>query len=127
MNLVDSCGWLEYLADSPRADFYAPAIQDFHDLLVPTICICEVFRKVSSDRGETAALQAVASMAYKATVVDLDVRIAVKAAALGTSEGLPLADSIIVATARLYDAVIWTQDKHLKNLDGVRYLGAEHP
>ncbi len=60
MNLVDSCGWLEYLADGDNAEFYARAILDVDQLLVPTICMYEVFKVVQRQRGEDIALQAVA-------------------------------------------------------------------
>jgi hypothetical protein len=60
MNLVDSCGWLEYFADSSFADFYAPAIENTALLIVPTICLLEVFKRVLQQRGEDAAFQAAA-------------------------------------------------------------------
>jgi toxin FitB len=79
MNLVDSCGWLEYFADSSYADFYAPAIEDTGILIVPTICILEVFNRVLQQRGEDAALQVVAVM-HQGQVVPLSASIALRAA-----------------------------------------------
>ena len=119
-NLVDSCGWLEYFADGPNASFYAPPIENVGRLIVPTICILEVFRKVLRQRGENSALQAVAAM-EQARVVDLDSSIALGAARLGADLGLPLADSVILATARAHKALIWTQDADFKKVDGVRF------
>lgn len=120
MNLVDSCGWLEYFADGPNADFYATALEDPGSLIVPTICLLEVFKQVYQQRGEDAALQAAAAM-HQGLIVPLDASIALRAARLSTDLNLPLADSVILATARTYLGVIWTQDAHFKGLEGVRY------
>ena len=120
MNLVDSCGWLEYFADGPNADFYAAALEDPGSLLVPTICLLEVFKRVYQQRGEDAALQAAAAM-HQGLIVPLDAVIALRAARIGSDLQLPLADSVILATARTYHGVIWTQNAHFKGLEGVRY------
>jgi predicted nucleic acid-binding protein len=121
MNVVDSSGWLEYLADGAHADFFAAAIEDPAALVVPTISMYEVFKRVLQQRGEGDALRAVALMA-QGKVVELDMRTALEAAALSQAEKLPLADSIIWATARLYDATLWTQDSDFEALDGVQYI-----
>jgi predicted nucleic acid-binding protein len=121
MNLVDSSGWLEYFADSPNADFFAPAIEDVPNLLVPTICILEVFRRVLQQRDEKAALQ-VAAIMQQGHVVDMDSAVALYAARVGVDLKLPLADSVILATARMHNATIWTQDEDFKGLEGVRYV-----
>ncbi len=121
MNLVDSCGWLEYYADGSNSDFYAAAIEDTGSLVVPVICIYEVFRKVLQQRGEAQALQAVALM-HQGSVVDLSTTLALSAAKIGAEMKLPLADSIVLATARVHNAVIWTQDAHFKSISGVRYI-----
>ncbi len=124
MNVVDSCGWLEYLADGPNAEFFAPAIEDVPRLLVPTISLYEVFKRVLQQRGESAALQAVAVIA-QGTLVDLGASLALSAASISASVGLPMADSIMLATARSYGAVLWTQDADLKGLDDVRYVARQ--
>jgi toxin FitB len=121
MNLVDSCGWLEYFADTSYADFYAPAIEDTGTLIVPTICILEVFKCVMQQRGEDAALQAVAIM-HQGQVVSLNESIALRAAKVGTELKIPLADSVILATSQTYGAVIWTQDAHFKDIEDVQYI-----
>ena len=121
MNIVDSCGWLEYLADGPNAGYFAPAIENTEKLIVPTICILEVFKRVLQQRGEDAALQAVALM-QQGNVVDLGVGCAMTAAKIGHELKLPLADAVIVATARIHKAVIWTQDSDLKDVEGVKYV-----
>jgi len=121
MNLVDSCGWLEYYADGPNADFYAPAIEDTENLIVPVICIYEVFRKILQQRGEAPALQAAALM-HQGLVVDLSSPLALSAAKIGIGLKMPLADSIILASARAHNAVVWTQDAHFKDIKDVRYI-----
>ena len=98
MNLVDSCGWLEYFADGPSAPFFAPPIEQTEILLVPTICLYEVFKRVLQQRDETLAIDAVALM-RQATVVELTEPIALHAARLSHDRKLPMADSIILATA----------------------------
>jgi PIN domain nuclease of toxin-antitoxin system len=122
MNLVDSCGWLEYLSDGKNSDFFAPAIQDRNNLLVPTICIYEVFKKVFTEMGEDKALQVAALMQKSGKPVDLDTDVAIAAASISATEKFPMADSIILATAHLQEAVIWTEDEHFKGLRKVKYI-----
>lgn len=126
MNLVDSSGWLEYLADGPGADFFAPAIEEVASLVVPTIAILEVGRVVHRQRGEEAALQAMALL-EQATVVELDAELARQAVALGLAHRLPLADSIVLATARAFDAELWTQDGDFEDLPRVHYRPKAKP
>ncbi len=121
MNVVDSSGWLEYLADGPNADFFAPAIEDTAPLLVPSISVLEVFKRILQQRNENDALQAVALM-MGGRVVDLDSDLAIRAATLGHEKKLPLADSVMLATAQKYEAVLWTQDSDFENHEGVRYI-----
>jgi predicted nucleic acid-binding protein len=121
MNLVDSCGWLEYLADGPNASFFAPAIEHTDNLIVPTLCILEVFKRVLQQKGEDAALQAAALM-QQGQVIDLDSTITVTAAKVSHEMKLPLADAVTVATARILNAVIWTQDSDLKGVEGVKFV-----
>lgn len=116
MNVVDSSGWLEYFADSPRADLFAEAIEDTAALVVPVVSLYEVFKKVWRDRGEHLALRCAAQM-QQARVIPLDTALALKAATLE----LPLADSLIYATALQHGALLWTQDAHFEGLPGVRY------
>lgn len=121
MNVVDSSAWLEYFAGAPGADFFTPPIQNLRMLLVPSICLAEVFRWVLREQGEAQALTASAAM-KKGFLVDLDATIAVAAAKIGYELKLPLADSIILATARSFDATLWTQDAHFQNIANVRFL-----
>jgi predicted nucleic acid-binding protein len=120
VNVVDSSGWLEYLADAPGADFFAPAIENTEELLVPTICLLEVARNIFRQRGEDMVLQALALM-QQARVVDLVPEVIRLAARFGMEHRLPLADSVVFATGRLHGALVWTQDSDFKGLNGVRY------
>jgi predicted nucleic acid-binding protein len=120
MNAVDSSGWLEYFADGPNADFFAPAIEDTGELIVPSVSIYEVFKRVLQQRGHDEALQAIVVM-LQGTVADLNTSMALSAARVSIDCRLPMADSIMLATARAYNATLWTQDADLKGLDGVQY------
>ena len=120
MNVVDSSAWLEYFADGPNAGHFAKAIEKPDDLLIPSITLLEVFKRISQQRDESAALQYVAVM-RQSEVVDLNEALALHAAALGLRYKLPLADSVVYATARAAGALIWTQDADFDGLPGVKY------
>ena len=120
MNVVDSSAWLEYFAGGPNAGFFAPAIEDTEELLVPSIVLLEVFKRFLQQRSESDALQAAAIM-RQGTTVDLDGALALSAAKLGITNKLPLADSVILATARRFDATVWTQDEDFDGLPSVKY------
>ena len=120
MNVVDSSAWLEYFADGPNAKHFAKAVENPDELLVPSITLLEVFKRISQQRDESAALQYVAVMRQSA-VVELDVALALRAAALGLRHKLPLADSVVYATAQAAGALVWTQDADFDGLPGVRF------
>ena len=120
MNVVDSSAWLEYFADGPNAGFFAPAIEATEELIVPSIVLLEVFKRLLQQRSENEALQASAVM-RQGMIVDLDGALALSAAKVGVTSKLPLADSIIFATARRFDATVWTQDEDFDGLPGVKY------
>ena len=121
MNLVDSSGWLEYLADGRNAQFFVQAIEDTENLIVSAINIYEVFKRILQQRNEDAALQAAALM-QQATVIDVTSSISMSAAKLSVEPRLPLADSLILTTAQLHNATLWTQDADFKGFDGVQYI-----
>ncbi len=121
MNVVDSSGWLEYFADGPNADFFAPAIEATAELIVPAVTVYEVFKRILQQRSESEALQAVAVMMRGRAAV-LDAQLALTAARVSTHLRIPMADSIILATARTHDAVLWTQDEHFEHIEGVQYI-----
>ena len=114
-NAVDSSGWLEYFADTPRAKLFAAAIDDPDRLVVPVVTVYEVFKTFLRERGEGDALAAVSVM-RSGRVIDLDVSLALEAGRFA----LPLADSLIYATTQRYAATLWTQDEDFKGLAGVR-------
>jgi predicted nucleic acid-binding protein len=121
MNVVDSCGWLEYFAGGPNADFFAPPLESMDGtLVVPTLCLYEVFRNVLVQFGREQAIEK-ASVMRQGNVIPLDEGLALDAAILSHELRLPMADSIILATARHCDAQLWTQDAHFEHLEGVRY------
>ena len=121
MNVVDSSGWLEYLADGPNASFFASPIEDPGSLVVPSISLYEVFKKILLLRGESAALR-VAALMTRGQVTELSAGMALDAAKLSVEIRLPMADSIILATARAHDAILWTQDADFSGMDGVEYI-----
>ena len=121
MNVVDSSGWLEYFAEGPNAEFFAAAIEAKRELIVPVISIYEVFKRVLQQRSEDEALQAVAQM-LQGQVIDLDTALALQAAKTSAELKMPMADSIILTTARVHHAIVWTQDEHFEGLADVRYM-----
>ncbi|MFZ5818830.1 MAG: type II toxin-antitoxin system VapC family toxin [Chloroflexota bacterium] len=121
MNIVDSSGWLEYFAEGRNTDFFAPAVEDTQNLLVPVICIYEVFKKLLQQSGLNEAQIHVSDM-KQGKVIEIDESLALSAATLSADLKLPMADSLILATARLHNATLWTQDEHFKGLDGVEYI-----
>jgi predicted nucleic acid-binding protein len=120
MNVVDSSAWLEYLADGPNANFFAPAIEKTRELLVPAVVLFEVFKKVLRDRSESAALGAISVMQH-GKIVELSGGLASNAARLSHQYKLPMADSIILATARASNAMIWTQDSDFEDMENVKF------
>ncbi len=121
MNVVDSSGWLEYFADEPNARFFARAIENVSELIVPSISLYEVFKRILQQRSEDEALHAITLM-LQGLVVELDSSLSLNAAKLSIDLGLPMADSIILATARAHNAVLWTQDEDFKEIEGVRFI-----
>ncbi|WP_008315304.1 type II toxin-antitoxin system VapC family toxin [Leptolyngbya sp. PCC 6406] len=120
-NVVDSSGWLAYFTDENGPDFFAPAIEDLENLIVPSISLYEVFKHILVRRGEDEALQATGAM-LQGTTVDLNPEIALDAAKLSAQLKLPMADSIILATARKFEAVLWSQDSDFEGLPNVQYF-----
>lgn len=120
MNLVDSTAWLEYFADGPNAGFFAASIEKNAELLVPTIVVYEVYKRVCQQRDDRAALEAI-SVLQHGRIVDLTASVAIIAAQISCEEKLPMADSIILATARAENAIIWTQDADFKDMERVRF------
>jgi predicted nucleic acid-binding protein len=126
MNVVDSSGWLEYFADGPNAEFFAAAIENVEELIVPVISLYEVFKRVHQQRAEGDALQVVAMM-EQGQVIDLNSSLALSAAKISLELKIPMADSLILATARAYEATLWTQDADFEGISGVQYKAKNPP
>lgn len=121
MNIVDSSGWLSYFADEPHAKHFHKPLNDPSSLVIPTVTLYEVFKVVLRESKENEALQAVAAM-QKGKVVGLTPSLAITASKLSLKHNLPMVDSIILATAREHEAVVWTLDSDFKNIGGVKYF-----
>jgi toxin FitB len=123
MNLVDSSGWVEFFFEGRNAAVFCKPILRTEALIVPVVCIYEVFKKVCLAVNEARALQAVAQMKQGKVCVVTD-EIALNAAQLSIQYKLPMADSLIYATAKEHKAVVWTQDVDFKDLPAVNYFPA---
>jgi len=121
MNIVDSSGWLAYFADEPNAKHFLTPLNDTDLLVVPTVTIYEVFKVVLRESSENEALQAAFAM-QKGRVVDLTASMAIAASKISLEHKIPMADSIILAIAKEFEATIWTQDSDFKNIDDVKYF-----
>jgi predicted nucleic acid-binding protein len=115
--VLDSSCWMEFFADTDRADLFATAIEGVEHLVVPVITVYEVVKKLARDAGDEVASAAL-SLMLRGRVIEIDLSLALEASTLG----LPLADSLIYATARRHGAVLWTQDGHFEGLSGVQYF-----
>jgi toxin FitB len=121
MNIVDSSGWLAYFADEPNAKYFLTPLSDAALLVVPTITIYEVFKVILRESSENEALQAVVAM-QQGRIADLNAPLAIAASRLSLEYNLPMADSIILATAHEYKAIVWTQDSDFENISKVKYF-----
>lgn len=120
MNVVDASGWLEYFSDGPDAAFFAQVLQETETLLVPTVTILEVFRRICRSHGEGAALQAAAAM-QQGTVVPLDTPAALEAGRLAVSHDVSASAGAVLAVAERHSATVWTMDERVRHAPGVRY------
>ena len=123
MNIVDTSGWIEYFFSGTNASFFSKPIEDTEHLIVPVICLYEVFKKINIVAGEALALQIIAQM-KQGHVVDLTEDIALRASLISIRHKLPMADSLIYATACARNALLWTQDEHFQGLSGINYKNA---
>jgi len=121
MNIIDSSLWLEYFADTAAGNVISEIIEKIDDLIVPTITIYEVFKKLLFERNEDDALFAIAHM-RQGKIIELTDELSLFAAKTGKDHKLPMADSIIYATSVYFNCTLWTQDKHFLGLESVRYL-----
>jgi predicted nucleic acid-binding protein len=124
VNVVDSCGWLEYFTRGPNAEFFKEPIRDLEHLIVPTISLYEVFKSVMRQKGQGDAERYVALM-REGRVIELDAPLAMYSARTSAENSLPMADAIILATAQAFDATLWTQDADFEGMYGVEYVRAQ--
>ena len=115
--VLDSSCWLEFLMGTARADLFASAIDAPDELRVPVITVYEVIKKIRRELGDDIASNAVVLM-QRSLIIDIDLPVAMKA----LTNGLPVADSLIYATAQSIGAVVWTQDQHFAGLPNVKYF-----
>lgn len=121
MIIIDSCGWLEYFADGVNADFFSTPIKDNSEIIVPTIILYETWKKISRERGEDKAIELVAQLKrYK--IIPLDEELSIAAAKISNENNFAMADSVIMATAKKYNATLWTQDSDFKDFENVKYI-----
>lgn len=125
MNVVDTSAWIEYFGDGPNANEFEDVIKRSEELIVPVLTIYEAFKRLCEIANESTALSIVTVM-MQGEVVELSTSLAIDSARLSRATGLAMADSIILATARAHDAVLWTQDSHFEGLEGVEYRLSSH-
>ena len=121
MNLVDSSTRMEYFADGKNAKHFEPIIQDLKNLVESVINVSEVYKKISQHRDENSAIQAIAVM-QQAEVLEITSQIAIEGSKISIQNKIPMADSLIIASARSVGAKIWTQDYNFKGLDNVMFF-----
>ncbi|MCK5145207.1 type II toxin-antitoxin system VapC family toxin [bacterium] len=121
MNIVDSSGWLEFFSGGANANKFEEPLSDVENLLVPSITIYEVFKVILREKNENSALKGIAAM-KQGQVIDLSAEIAMSGAVISLYNKIPMADSIIWATAKKFDATVWTQDSDFKNMPKVKYF-----
>jgi len=121
--LIDSYGWIEYFTDGALSDSYAPYVEkvDGENYVTPTIVVYEVYRKIKNLQGEQKALETFSQIS-RTRIVELTSAISLKAADVSINLKLGTADAIILATAQECNAEIVTSDKHLKDLERVKYI-----
>jgi predicted nucleic acid-binding protein len=121
VDLIDSCGWLEYFTDGPNVDFFSAPILAQSKIIVPTIVIYELWKKIVREQGEEIAIEITAQL-KRFDIVPLDESLSISAAKISLEHKLPMADSIIYATAQKHKAVLWTQDADFKDFTDVKYI-----
>lgn len=126
MNAVDSSGWLAFFSGEQNADTFAKVIRDVNTLVVPSICVYEVFKRVLTQLGEEAALQTAGVMS-RGLIANVTSEIAIEAARISVENKLAMADSMILTIARTHNAILWTQDTDFRGLEGVELVEKSFP
>ncbi|MFZ4481412.1 MAG: type II toxin-antitoxin system VapC family toxin, partial [Rhodoferax sp.] len=120
MNIVDSCGWLEYIANGSNAAFFQDALADETQLLLPPLVVFEVIRRLKV-LGQDFAIVPTVTVMRRLQRADLSAEQLAQAAVASHGRKLALADAIIWQTAQTYQALLYTQDADLQGLPGVVY------
>lgn len=120
-HILDSSAWLECLEDGPNSKHFAPVLRKLPDIIIPSVVITEV-RKVALRQRTIQQAEEVTRAMQSGIVVPIDEQIAVTAANLSLKHKLPLADSLIYATALFQAATLWTQDADFEGLPHVKYF-----
>ena len=120
MNIIDSSFWLEYFAGTNAGDIVSDIIENEDELIIPTITLYEVFKKLLLERNEDDALLAIGHM-KQGKVIELTEDLSLSAAKISKNYNLPMADSIIYATNLKFNCTLWTQDRHFSGLKCVNY------
>lgn len=121
MTVIDSSGWIEFFTDGPLADDYASRLRKLDTVITPVIVIYEVYKRLKRELSEDDAVIAVSAM-QRSQVVPVDQELALTAADLSLEHGLAMADAILLATARKFQAELVTSDRDFEEIDGVTYL-----
>ena len=122
MNIVDSSGWIEFFSEGKNAEIFSPLILKVNELVVPTIILYEVYKKITLECDHDQAIEVIAHMQQAKHIVEVDSTLALDAAQCSLEYKLPMGDSLIYATAKKFNATIWTQDSDFINLPNVRYV-----
>ncbi len=124
MNLVDSSGWIAFFTDGPPAGRFEPYLRKPSGVVTPSIVLYEVYKIIKRERTEEDALRAVGQM-LKTRIVPLTDTLALEAADVSLEHGLPMADSIVYATALANGAELVTSDADFAKLPGVTFIRRE--
>jgi len=121
VTVIDSSGWIEFFTDGPLADEYASRLRKLATVITPVIVIYEVYKRLKRELSEDDAVIAVSAM-QRSQVVLIDQELALTAADLSLEHGLAMADAIVLAAARKFQAELVTSDRDFEDIAGVTYL-----
>jgi len=121
MIIIDTSGWLEYFTGGTNSKFFSTPIKNNSKIIVPTIILYELWKKISRERGEDKAVELVAQL-KRYDIIPLDESLSISAAKISNEYKIAMADSIIYATAKKYNATLWTQDADFKDFENVKYI-----
>lgn len=120
--VVDSSGWVEFLWGEPNCGPFLEAMRRADPLVIPAVCIYEVYKATLTRVDLETANDAVVIMREHAFVQPLDESLAIAAARLSAQSGLAMADAMIFETALRHRAELWTLDADFEGMPGVHYV-----